>query len=111
MATTPIASHTRVTTSTESPRTTSTRGQFEGRWLELDNKLYTYAYFHDGFNGLDVGGSLPNGVVDVGDIPNGTVNLNGTPNPNNVPGQQLTNTTARWAISSAWACVARFRAG
>jgi iron complex outermembrane receptor protein len=61
-----------------------------GGW-SFDNKLYTYAYFHDGFNGLDVGGSLPNGVVDVGDIPNGTVNPNGTPNPNNVPGQQLTN--------------------
>jgi iron complex outermembrane recepter protein len=29
--------------------------------------------------------------VDVGDIPNGTVNANGTTNPNNVPGQQLTN--------------------
>src|ERR1700734_631952 len=57
----------------------------------FDNKLYTYAYYHDGFNGLDGGGSLPNGVVDVGDIPNGTVNPNGTPNPNNVPGQQLTN--------------------
>ena len=57
----------------------------------FDNKLYTYAYYHDGFNGLDTGGSLPNGVVDVGDIPNGTVNPNGTPNPNNVPGQQLTN--------------------
>ncbi len=57
----------------------------------FDNKLYTYAYYHDGFNGLDVGGSLPNGGVDIGDIPNGTVNPNGTPNPNNVPGQQLTN--------------------
>jgi iron complex outermembrane receptor protein len=57
----------------------------------FDNKLYTYAYYHDGFNGLDVGGSLPNGVVDVGDIPNGTVNQNGTVNPNNVPGQILTN--------------------
>jgi iron complex outermembrane receptor protein len=57
----------------------------------FDNKLYTYAYYHDGFNGLDTGGSLPNGGVDAGDIPNGTVNPNGTPNPNNVPGQQLTN--------------------
>ncbi len=57
----------------------------------LDNKLYTYAYYHDGFNGLDPGGSLPNGVIDVGDVPNGTVNPNGTTNPNDVPGQQLTN--------------------
>jgi iron complex outermembrane recepter protein len=52
----------------------------------FDNKLYTYAYFHDGWNGEDVGGSLPNGVVDNGDIPNGTVN-----GANNVPGEQLTN--------------------
>ena len=57
----------------------------------FDNKLYTYAYFHDGFNGLDPGGSLPNGGVDTGDTPNGTVNANGTVNPNNVPGQKLTN--------------------
>jgi iron complex outermembrane receptor protein len=57
----------------------------------FDNKLYTYAYYHDGYNGLDVGGSLPNGVIDTGDTPNGTVNANATTNPNNVPGQQLTN--------------------
>jgi iron complex outermembrane receptor protein len=57
----------------------------------FDNKLYTYAYYHDGFNGTDVGGSLPNGGIDVGDTPNGTVNSNGTPNPNGVPGMQLTN--------------------
>jgi iron complex outermembrane receptor protein len=58
--------------------------QFAG-WT-FDNKLYTYAYFHDGWNGLDVGGSLPNGAVDAGDIPNGTIY-----GANNVPGQQLTN--------------------
>jgi iron complex outermembrane receptor protein len=52
----------------------------------VDNKLYTYAYYHDGYNGEDVGGVLPNGGVDAGDIPNGTVN-----GPNNVPGQVLTN--------------------
>jgi iron complex outermembrane recepter protein len=57
----------------------------------FDNKLYTYAYFHDGFNGLDVNGSLPNGGVTMGDTPNGTVNANGTLNPDNVPGQKLTN--------------------
>jgi len=57
----------------------------------FDNKLYTYAYFHDGFNGLDPGGSLPNGALDVGDVPNGTVNPNGTTNPGDVPGQKLTN--------------------
>jgi iron complex outermembrane receptor protein len=57
----------------------------------FDNKIYTYAYFHDGYNGLDVGGSLPNGAIDTGDVPNGTFNANGTANPNNVPGNLLIN--------------------
>ncbi|MGB6307175.1 MAG: TonB-dependent receptor [Steroidobacteraceae bacterium] len=52
----------------------------------IDNKLYTYAYYHDGWNGEDVGGVLPNGAMSAGDFPNGTVN-----GPNDVPGQQLTN--------------------
>ena len=52
----------------------------------VDNKLYTYAYYHDGYNGEDVGGVLPNGGVGAGDIPNGTVN-----GADNVPGQVLTN--------------------
>ena len=51
----------------------------------VDNKLYTYAYYHDGWNGEDVGGVLPGGTV-AGDFPNGTVN-----GANNVPGEQLTN--------------------
>jgi iron complex outermembrane recepter protein len=57
----------------------------------FDNKIYTYAYFHDGYNGYDVGGSLPNGAIDTGDTPNGTVNQNLTTNPNNVPGNLLIN--------------------
>ena len=57
----------------------------------FDNKIYTYAYFHDGYNGYDVGGSLPNGGIDTGDVPNGTVNANGTKNPNDVPGNLLIN--------------------
>ena len=57
----------------------------------FDNKLYTYAYYHDGYNGSDTGGSLPNGGIDVGDQPNGTLNQDGSTNANNVPGQQLTN--------------------
>jgi iron complex outermembrane recepter protein len=57
----------------------------------FDNKIYTYAYYHDGYNGYDVGGSLPNGAIAAGDLPNGTVNANGTTNPNDVPGQLLTN--------------------
>ena len=36
---------------------------------EIDNKLYTYAYYHDGWNGYDVGGVLPNGATDAGDAP------------------------------------------
>jgi iron complex outermembrane recepter protein len=57
----------------------------------FDNKIYTYAYYHDGYNGYDVGGSLPNGTIAAGDLPNGTVNANGTTNPNDVPGQLLIN--------------------
>jgi iron complex outermembrane receptor protein len=52
----------------------------------LDNKLYTYAYYHDGFNGLDPGDSLPGGVTDVGGTPNGTIY-----GANDVPGQELIN--------------------
>src|SRR3984957_11330819 len=52
----------------------------------IDNKLYTDAYFHDGWNGSDVGGALPNGATLAGDIPNGTVY-----GANDVPVQQLTN--------------------
>ena len=61
-----------------------------GGWT-FDNKIYTYAYYHDGYNGYDVGGSLPNGAIAAGDLPNGTVNPNGTTNPNDVPGQLLIN--------------------
>ena len=52
----------------------------------LDNKLYTYAYFHDGWNGYDPGDVLANGATDVGGNTNGTSNGAG-----NVPGQLLTN--------------------
>jgi iron complex outermembrane receptor protein len=52
----------------------------------IDNKLYTDAYYHDGWNGLDVGGVLPNGALGAGDTPNGTIY-----GANDVPGQQLTN--------------------
>ncbi|QYD68239.1 TonB-dependent receptor [Paraburkholderia edwinii] len=46
-----------------------------GGWT-IDNKLYTYGYYHDGFNGLDPNGETPNGTA-LG--------------PNNVPGQQIAN--------------------
>ena len=52
----------------------------------VNNNLYTYAYYHDGFNGEDVNGQQPNGVIPPGDVPNGTLY-----GPNNVPGQKLTN--------------------
>jgi iron complex outermembrane receptor protein len=52
----------------------------------VDNKVYTYAYFHDGFNGEDVNGQSPDGTYLPGEQANGTVY-----GANNVPGQQLTN--------------------
>ena len=57
----------------------------------FDNKLYTYAYYHDGWNGEDTSGPLPNGVTD-GNTATGFDTPNGTSNgANNVPGEQLTN--------------------
>lgn len=57
----------------------------------IDNKIYTYAYYHDGWNGEDTSGPLPNGVTD-GSVATGFDTANGTSNgANNVPGQQLTN--------------------
>jgi iron complex outermembrane receptor protein len=58
--------------------------QFLG--FRLNNNLYTYAYYHDGFNGEDVNGQLPNGTYPSGEITNGTLY-----GPNDVPGQRLTN--------------------
>ncbi|MFT4432573.1 TonB-dependent receptor [Caballeronia sp. 15715] len=43
---------------------------------KIENKLYTYAYYHDGFNGMDPNGETPNGT---------------TFGPNDVPGQQMAN--------------------
>ena len=42
--------------------------------LTIDNKLYTYAYYHNGYNGSDPGGAQPNGT---------------TYGTNNVPGQKM----------------------
>jgi iron complex outermembrane recepter protein len=50
------------------------------QWL-IDNKLYTYGYYHNGFNGLDPNGETPNGT------PYG---------PNNVPGQEMNNNYRAW---------------
>jgi iron complex outermembrane receptor protein len=57
----------------------------------IDNKLYTYGYYHDGLNGADVNGQLPNGTIPPGDTPNITYNADGSTNPGDVPGQKLTN--------------------
>jgi iron complex outermembrane receptor protein len=47
----------------------------------LDNKAYTYAYYHVGNNGLDPNGETPNGT---------------TYGPNDVPGQLLINNYRSW---------------
>ena len=65
------------------------KSQFDG-WT-IDNKLYTYAYFHDGYNGDDVNDETPAGVPLAGGIPNGTVY-----GPNDVPGQHLVNNYRSW---------------
>ncbi len=43
---------------------------------QIDNKLYTYGYRHDGFNGADPNGNTPNGTIY---------------GANNVPGQRMSN--------------------
>ncbi len=58
----------------------------------IDNKVYTYAYYHDGFNGEDVNGETPNGTY---------YNTIGYVNPNDpagldVPGQHLVNYYRSW---------------
>ena len=63
----------------------------------FDNKIYTYGYFHDGYNYEDVGGVLPNGATATGDVPNGTVN-----GANNVPGELLINNYRSIGIYSAY---------
>ncbi|MDP9007486.1 MAG: TonB-dependent receptor [Pseudomonadota bacterium] len=54
--------------------------QLGGGWT-LDNKVYTYAYYHTGENGLDPNGETPNGT---------------TYGPNDVPGQLLINNYRSW---------------
>lgn len=60
------------------------RGDFEyidlnsqqGGW-KLNNKLYTYAYYHNGFNGSDPGGALPNGTTyGATNVPGQKMNMN-----------------------------------
>lgn len=70
--------------------------KFGDGWT-LDNKVYTYAYYHVGRNGFDPNGFSPNGTV----LPGGgcTIPLDSNGNPtepsnfcnNDVPGELLTN--------------------
>jgi iron complex outermembrane receptor protein len=54
-----------------------------GPGIVIDNKIYTYAYYHHGYNGLDPNGETPNGTF---------LGSNSTnPQPNDVPGQLLYN--------------------
>ncbi len=58
--------------------------------LQLDNKLYTYAYYHNGYNGLNPGyGTYPGTGNGAGLPQTGTV-VGGTAYPNDVPGQAMT---------------------
>ncbi len=52
-----------------------------GAGWSIDNKAYTYAYYHDGHNGEDPNGFTPNGT---------------SYGPNNVPGQILENNYRSW---------------
>ena len=53
----------------------------QGNW-KIDNKLYTYAYYHNGFNGANVGANLPNNgavgtnVLATGDVAGGAMYMN-----------------------------------
>lgn len=77
--------------------------------IELDNKLYTFAYYHHGYNGLDPNGGgcdygrinclVPDGTFPAGaDTPNGTVY-----GPNNIPGQRM------YMLYRNWGDVLRFK--
>ena len=72
--------------------------------VQVDNKIYTYAYYHRGWNGLDPNGgcldygqvSGPSGVTD-GTFPAGACTPNGTINgPTNIPGQHMYLNYRNW---------------
>ena len=73
--------------------------------VQIDNKLYTYAYYHRGYNGLDPNGgnyaygtvSGPAGSAGDGTFPAGASTANGTVNgPANVPGQRMQMNYRSW---------------
>ena len=53
--------------------------------LKIDNKAYTYAYYHNGFNGMNVGINQPNGTV-----------IGGVAYPNDVPGGAMFMNYRSW---------------
>ena len=60
------------------------QSELAGGW-HIDNKLYTYAYEHNGANGADLGGGISNGTAINSSLPPGTIT-----NPTDVPGQLMT---------------------
>ena len=77
--------------------------------VEIDNKVYTYAYYHYGYNGADANGGgcaygtvnclTPDGTFPAGaDTPNGTVY-----GANNVPGQRM------YMLYRSWGDMLRLR--
>ena len=64
-----------------------------GTW-KIDDKLYSYAYYHEGLNGGALGGAYAIGANNVGGANNGTTLLNGSTLqsfPNDIPGNLLQN--------------------
>jgi iron complex outermembrane receptor protein len=57
----------------------------------INNKLYTYAYYHTELAGEDPNGQNPDGSIPTGGVPNGTLY-----GPNDVPGNVLTNNYRSW---------------
>lgn len=48
----------------------------QGNW-KIDNKLYTYAYYHNGYNGAGVGINQPNGTIyGANNVPGGEMYMN-----------------------------------
>ncbi|MGA8009042.1 MAG: TonB-dependent receptor [Thiomonas sp.] len=73
--------------------------------VQVDNKVYTYGYYHNGYNGLDPNGGNydygtlngPAGSAGDGTFPAGAATTNGTVNgPNNVPGQKMEMNYRSW---------------
>jgi iron complex outermembrane recepter protein len=62
-----------------------------GKW-SIDNKLYTYGYYHNGFNGYDASGATPNGPVPAALGGSGYAVYG----QNDVPGNVMNNNYRAW---------------